>query len=100
LGPTITKYEIQPAVGVKVNKIVNLADDLALALAAKDIRIEAPIPGKPFVGIEVPNQTISTVSFRDITENQKDKKHPLVVPLGKDVSVISLRQISRRCPIY
>ena len=86
LGPTITKYEIQPAVGVKVNKIVNLADDLALALAAKDIRIEAPIPGKPFVGIEVPNQTISTVSFRDITENQKDKKHPLVVPLGKDVS--------------
>lgn len=86
LGPTITKYEIQPAVGVKVNKIVNLADDLALALAAKDIRIEAPIPGKPFVGIEVPNQTISTVSFRDITENQKDKTHPLVVPLGKDVS--------------
>lgn len=86
LGPTITKYEVQPAVGVKVSKIVNLADDLALALAAKDIRIEAPIPGKPFVGIEVPNKTISTVSFRDITENQKDKTHPLVVPLGKDVS--------------
>ncbi len=86
LGPTITKYEVQPAVGVKVSKIVNLADDLALALAAKDIRIEAPIPGKPFVGIEVPNRTISTVSFRDITENQKDKTHPLVVPLGKDVS--------------
>ncbi|WP_075887911.1 DNA translocase FtsK [Companilactobacillus crustorum] len=86
LGPTITKYEVQPAVGVKVSKIVNLADDLALALAAKDIRIEAPIPGKPFVGIEVPNKTISTVSFRDITEHQKDKTHPLVVPLGKDVS--------------
>ncbi|MFD1418371.1 DNA translocase FtsK [Companilactobacillus keshanensis] len=86
LGPTITKYEIQPAVGVKVSKIVNLADDLALALAAKDIRIEAPIPGKSFVGIEVPNQAISTVSFRDITENQKDKTHPLIVPLGKDVS--------------
>lgn len=86
LGPTITKYEVQPAVGVKVSKIVNLADDLALALAAKDIRIEAPIPGKPFVGIEVPNKTISTVSFRDITENQKDKTHPLIVPLGKDVS--------------
>ncbi len=86
LGPTITKYEVQPAVGVKVSKIVNLADDLALALAAKDIRIEAPIPGKPFVGIEVPNKTISTVSFKDITENQKDKTHPLVVPLGKDVS--------------
>ncbi|PMD73276.1 DNA translocase FtsK [Companilactobacillus nuruki] len=86
LGPTITKYEVQPAVGVKVSKIVNLADDLALALAAKDIRIEAPIPGKPFVGIEVPNKTISTVSFRDITEHQKDKTNPLVVPLGKDVS--------------
>lgn len=86
LGPTITKYEVKPAVGVKVSKIVNLADDLALALAAKDIRIEAPIPGKPFVGIEVPNKTTSTVSFRDITEKQKDKTHPLVVPLGKDVS--------------
>lgn len=86
LGPTITKYEVQPAVGVKVSKIVNLADDLALALAAKDIRIEAPIPGKSFVGIEVPNKTISTVSFRDITENQKDKTHPLIVPLGKDVT--------------
>lgn len=86
LGPTITKYEVQPAVGVKVSKIVNLADDLALALAAKDIRIEAPIPGKSFVGIEVPNKTTSTVSFRDITEKQKDKTHPLVVPLGKDVS--------------
>jgi len=86
LGPTITKYEVQPAVGVKVSKIVNLADDLALALAAKDIRIEAPIPGKAFVGIEVPNKTNSTVSFRDITENQKDKTHPLIVPLGKDVS--------------
>jgi len=86
LGPTITKYEVQPAVGVKVSKIVNLADDLALALAAKDIRIEAPIPGKAFVGIEVPNKTISSVSFREITENQKDKTHPLIVPLGKDVS--------------
>ena len=86
LGPTITKYEVQPAIGVKVSKIVNLADDLALALAAKDIRIEAPIPGKSFVGIEVPNKTISSVSFRDITENQKNKKDPLVVPLGKDVS--------------
>ncbi|MFD1472869.1 DNA translocase FtsK [Companilactobacillus mishanensis] len=86
LGPTITKYEVQPAIGVKVSKIVNLADDLALALAAKDIRIEAPIPGKSFVGIEVPNKTTSAVSFRDITENQKNKVDPLVVPLGKDVS--------------
>lgn len=86
LGPTITKYEVQPAIGVKVSKIVNLADDLALALAAKDIRIEAPIPGKSFVGIEVPNKTISSVSFRDITENQQDKTSPLIVPLGKDVA--------------
>ncbi|WP_125771603.1 DNA translocase FtsK [Companilactobacillus furfuricola] len=86
LGPTITKYEVQPAIGVKVSKIVNLADDLALALAAKDIRIEAPIPGKSFVGIEVPNKTVSSVSFRDITEHQKENKSPLVVPLGKDVS--------------
>ncbi|MCH4008817.1 DNA translocase FtsK [Companilactobacillus sp.] len=86
LGPTITKYEVQPAIGVKVSKIVNLADDLALALAAKDIRIEAPIPGKSFVGIEVPNKTVSSVSFKDITEHQKANKNPLVVPLGKDVS--------------
>ncbi|GKQ43073.1 DNA translocase FtsK [Companilactobacillus sp. RD055328] len=86
LGPTVTKYEIQPAVGVKVSKIVNLADDLALALAAKDIRIEAPIPGKPFVGIEVPNQKSAAVGFKDVTENQNDKNNPMEVPLGKDVT--------------
>ncbi|MGR3741504.1 DNA translocase FtsK [Companilactobacillus sp. DQM5] len=86
LGPTVTKYEIQPAVGVKVSKIVNLSDDLALALAAKDIRIEAPIPGKPFVGIEVPNQKGAVVGFKDVTENQKDKSNPMEVPLGKDVT--------------
>lgn len=73
LGPTITRYEVQPAVGVKVSRIVNLADDLALALAAKDIRIEAPIPGKPFIGIEVPNRATSVVSFKDVMEHQ-DKK--------------------------
>ena len=88
LGPTITRYEVQPAVGVKVSRIVNLADDLALALAAKDIRIEAPIPGKPFIGIEVPNQTTSVVSFKDVMEHQdaKAKKDPINVPLGKDVT--------------
>ncbi|MBA1435162.1 DNA translocase FtsK, partial [Bombilactobacillus bombi] len=86
LGPTVTKYEVQPAVGVKVSKIVNLADDLALALAAKDIRIEAPIPGKPYVGIEVPNQHSSVVSFRDVVEHEPDHAgHILSVPLGKDV---------------
>ncbi|MCO6541776.1 MAG: hypothetical protein J6573_05675 [Lactobacillus sp.] len=86
LGPTVTKYEVQPAVGVKVSKIVNLADDLALALAAKDIRIEAPIPGKPYVGIEVPNQHPSVVSFREIVEHEPQHEgHILAVPLGKDV---------------
>lgn len=93
LGPTITRYEVQPAVGVKVSRIVNLADDLALALAAKDIRIEAPIPGKPFIGIEVPNRATSVVSFKDVMEHQdkKAKKIPMDVPLGKDVtgSIIS-----------
>ena len=88
LGPTITRYEVQPAVGVKVSRIVNLADDLALALAAKDIRIEAPIPGKPFIGIEVPNRATSVVSFKDVMEHQdaKAKKDPMNVPLGKDVT--------------
>ncbi|WP_338088172.1 DNA translocase FtsK, partial [Ligilactobacillus acidipiscis] len=65
LGPSVTKYELHPAIGVKVSKIVNLSDDLALALAAKDIRIEAPIPGKPLIGIEVPNQQVATISFKD-----------------------------------
>ncbi|MHC5249865.1 DNA translocase FtsK [Enterococcus sp. LJL90] len=87
LGPSVTKFEIQPAVGVKVSKIVNLTDDIALALAAKDVRMEAPIPGKSLIGIEVPNSTVSTVSFRDIIEAQPD--HPdkiLEVPLGRDIS--------------
>ncbi|PWG00629.1 DNA translocase FtsK [Levilactobacillus bambusae] len=87
LGPSVTEYELHPAVGVKVSKIVNLADDLALALAAKDIRIEAPIPGKSLIGIEVPNREVATVSFRDVFESAP--KHPgqlLDVPLGRDVS--------------
>lgn len=72
---------------MKVSKIVNLADDLALALAAKDIRIEAPIPGKPLIGIEVPNRTTSAVSFKDVMVHQdaKSKEISLDVPLGKDV---------------
>lgn len=88
LGPTITRYEVQPAVGVKVSRIVNLADDLALALAAKDIRIEAPIPGKPFIGIEVPNRVTSVVSFKDVMQRQSkiERDKPMMVPLGKDVS--------------
>lgn len=87
LGPAVTKFEIQPAVGVKVSKVVSLTDDIALALAAKDIRMEAPIPGKSLIGIEVPNTSVSTVSFRDIIESQPS--HPdklLEVPLGRDIS--------------
>ncbi|MGM0215407.1 DNA translocase FtsK [Enterococcus sp. AZ109] len=87
LGPSVTKFEIQPAVGVKVSKIVNLTDDIALALAAKDVRMEAPIPGKSLIGIEVPNSTISTVSFRDIIESQPHHPEKLLeVPLGRDIS--------------
>ncbi|MCC5894584.1 MAG: DNA translocase FtsK [Alkalibacterium sp.] len=87
LGPAVTKYEIQPATGVKVSKIVGLSDDIALALAAKDIRMEAPIPGKALIGIEVPNSEVSTVSFRDIIEGQvKNKEKLLEVPLGRDIA--------------
>ncbi|WP_056949591.1 DNA translocase FtsK [Lentilactobacillus kisonensis] len=87
LGPSVTKYELHPDIGVKVSRIVNLSDDIALALAAKDIRIEAPIPGKSLIGIEVPNKKIATVSFRDVVEHQPDNHgHILQVPLGKDVN--------------
>ena len=87
LGPAVTKYEVQPAIGVKVSKIVSLSDDIALALAAKDIRIEAPIPGKSFIGIEVPNSEVSLVSFRDVIEGQVNNKEKMLeVPLGRDIS--------------
>lgn len=100
LGPTVTRYEVQPAVGVKVSKIVNLADDLALALAAKDIRIEAPIPGKPLIGIEVPNRTTSAVSFKDVMLHQdsKAKDISLDVPLGKDVEGKVISSDLRKMP--
>ena len=88
LGPTVTKYEIMPDIGVKVSKIVNLQDDLALALAAKDIRMEAPIPGKSAIGIEVPNNEIATVSLREVLQaeenNRPDKK--LLIGFGRDVT--------------
>lgn len=100
IGPTVTRYEIQPAVGVKVSRIVNLADDLALALAAKDIRIEAPIPGKPLVGIEVPNKTTSAVSFKDVVvhQDEKAKEIDLDVPLGKDVEAQIISADLRKMP--
>jgi S-DNA-T family DNA segregation ATPase FtsK/SpoIIIE len=86
-GPTITRYEVQPATGVKVSKIVNLSDDIALALAAKDVRIEAPIPGKAAVGIEVPHGNDITVSFRDVIVSEEFQKAEakLTLALGKGI---------------
>ncbi|MCD3375111.1 cell division protein FtsK, partial [Streptococcus equi subsp. zooepidemicus] len=87
IGPSVTKYEVKPAVGVRVNRISNLADDLALALAAKDVRIEAPIPGKSLVGIEVPNSEVATVSFRELWEQSNTSDDKLLeIPLGKAVN--------------
>ena len=87
-GPTVVRYELTPAVGVKVSKIVNLADDIALNLAAKSIRIEAPIPGKGTVGIEVPNETKEAVYIKDVIASDKFKKaeSKLAFALGKDTS--------------
>ncbi|MCM3756771.1 DNA translocase FtsK [Sporosarcina aquimarina] len=88
LGPAVTKYEVLPDTGVKVSRIVSLADDIALALAASGIRIEAPIPGKSAVGIEVPNTAVAVVSLREVLEakqnNRPDSK--LLIALGRDVT--------------
>jgi DNA segregation ATPase FtsK/SpoIIIE, S-DNA-T family len=88
LGPAVTKYEVYPDVGVKVSRIVSLNDDLALALAAKEIRIEAPIPGKSAVGIEVPNQEVAMVNLREILESEEAQAQSskLTVGLGRDIS--------------
>ena len=87
-GPSITRYELQPEQGVKVSRIVNLADDIKLSLAAMDIRIEAPIPGKPAIGIEVPNKHPSLVALRDILETQEFRgaKSRLAFGVGKDLA--------------
>lgn len=87
-GPTITRFEIIPPPGVKVSRIVNLADDIALSLAATGVRIEAPIPGKSAVGIEVPNQEITPVLLREVIESTayRTAKSPLTVALGRDVA--------------
>ena len=87
-GPAITRYEIQPAQGVKVSRIVSLADDIALSLAAPDVRIEAPIPGKAALGIEVPNKEVALVYFREVLESQEftSVNYPLAVALGKDIA--------------
>ena len=88
VGPAITRYELKPAEGVRVSKIANLADDIALNLAAESIRIEAPIPGKQAVGIEIPNKENEVVHLRDILESDKfiDAKSKLSIALGKDVA--------------
>ncbi|WP_062050828.1 DNA translocase FtsK [Bacillus sp. JCM 19034] len=88
LGPAVTKYEVYPSVGVKVSRIVNLADDLALALAAKDIRMEAPIPGKSAIGIEVPNHEIAVVTLREVLDSTQShqEENVLAVGLGRDIS--------------
>ena len=86
IGPAVTQYEIQPAQGVKVSKIVNLHNDIALALAAKDVRIEAPIPGRSAVGIEVPNEKISLVSLKEVLDEKFPSNNKLEVGLGRDIS--------------
>ena len=88
LGPAVTKYEVHPDAGVKVSKIVSLTDDLALALAAKDIRMEAPIPGKSAIGIEVPNSEVAIVSLREVLESKKNDKPEakLLIGLGRDIT--------------
>lgn len=96
LGPSVTKYEIQPAIGVKVSKIVSLSDDIALALAARDVRIEAPIPGKSLIGIEVPNTQVSPVSFWEIIDAALESPNVLEVPLGRDISgTVCLADLSK-----
>ena len=87
-GPSVTRYEIQPAAGVKISKITNLSDDLALNLAATGVRIEAPIPGKAAVGIEVPNKSRSTVRMRELIESNsfQSSKSKLSVALGRDIA--------------
>lgn len=87
-GPAVTRYELQPEQGVKVSKIVNLADDIKLNLAATDIRIEAPIPGKAAVGIEVPNKENSAVALRDLLESKEFKEFPsnIAFAVGKDIA--------------
>lgn len=88
LGPAVTRYEVYPEAGVKVSRILSLSDDLALALAAKDIRIEAPIPGKSAVGVEVPNQEVAMVGLREVLESKNAQRaaSKLTIGLGRDIS--------------
>ena len=87
-GPSVTRYELQPAPGVKISKITNLSDDIALSLAANGVRIEAPVPGKAAVGIEVPNKVVSMVTMRELIDSDKfrNSKSKLTTVLGRDIS--------------
>ena len=88
IGPAFTRYELQPAPGVKVSRIVNLTDDIALNLAASGVRIEAPIPGKAAIGVEVPNKEVAPISLRSVLESPEFAQHEsrLAVALGKDIT--------------
>src|SRR5207245_7310109 len=88
VGPVVTRYELKPAAGVKLSRIESLDSDLSLALAARTLRIEAPVPGKSVVGIEVPNLAIGMVTLKDVAETAmfKDASSKLTVALGRDVS--------------
>ena len=87
-GPTVTRYELQPSAGVKISKITGLADDIALNLASAGVRIEAPIPNKAAVGIEVPNKETEIVTMREIIDTKmfREAKSKLTVALGRDIS--------------
>ena len=97
-GPSVTRYELQPAAGIKISKITNLSDDIAMSLAATGVRIEAPIPGKSAVGIEVPNKFVSIVKMRNLVESKEfqEAKSNLTVALGKDITgKITLADLSK-----
>ena len=96
-GPSVTRYEVQPMAGVKISRITSLADDIALNLAVTDVRMEAPIPGKPAVGIEVPNHKRSAVSIRSVFESQSFLRmtSPLGIALGKDIAGVA--QVADLC---
>ncbi|MFP4497874.1 MAG: DNA translocase FtsK 4TM domain-containing protein [Vulcanimicrobiota bacterium] len=98
-GPTVTRYELQPAKGVKVKKVTNLSNDIALALAAYSIRIEAPIPGKSAIGIEIPNYSIDPILLKDTLMRGKYKKQPLLsLALGKDITGKSVMDVLLKMP--
>ena len=96
-GPSVTRYELQPMAGVKISRITSLADDIALNLAVADVRMEAPIPGKPAVGIEVPNHKKTPVFIRSVFESQAFLRmtSPLGVALGKDIAGVA--QVADLC---